>query len=113
MFRPSSRYASIPDAVYHSPDGQQIRYKRRRFLPQSDHHPAAQTVRAEDHMRLDQVADEALGDPRQYWRICDANAAMHPLDMMAGSGRLLRVSVSHLDQNDMQLPGMSGADEEF
>ena len=34
-----------------------------------------------------------LGDPEQFWRICDANDAMHPLDMTSEPGRILRIAV--------------------
>jgi hypothetical protein len=35
----------------------------------------------------------ALGDPEQFWRICDANNAMYPPDLVAEPGQRLRVPV--------------------
>jgi hypothetical protein len=49
------------------------------------------TVTAAD--RLDLIAARTLGDPEQFWRVCDANNAMDPLDLTTTLGRVLRVPV--------------------
>ncbi len=36
MFDASSRYSDIEDAVLLTPDGREVSYKRRRFLPQGE-----------------------------------------------------------------------------
>jgi gamma-glutamyltranspeptidase/glutathione hydrolase len=40
-------------------------------------------------------ADRAqyLGDPEQFWRLCDANAAMHPEELTDAIGRTLRITL--------------------
>ena len=43
--------------------------------------------------RLDLITANTLGDPEQFWRICDANDAMHPGELTAVPGRRLRVAV--------------------
>jgi nucleoid-associated protein YgaU len=43
--------------------------------------------------RLDLIAARALGDPELFWRICDANNAMDPLELTAEPGRRLRVAI--------------------
>ena len=43
--------------------------------------------------RLDTIAARTLGDPEQYWRICDANIASNPPTLTAEPGRVLRVPV--------------------
>jgi hypothetical protein len=48
-------------------------------------------VRQED--RLDLIAARILGDPEQFWRVCDANNAMDPLELTARPGRMIRVSM--------------------
>jgi hypothetical protein len=39
--------------------------------------------------RLDRVAADAFGDPEQSWRICDANAALDPDELVSEVGRRL------------------------
>jgi nucleoid-associated protein YgaU len=45
--------------------------------------------------RLDLIAFRTLGDPEIFWRICDANDAMNPFDLVADGeiGRKLRVPI--------------------
>ena len=81
MFDPSSRYQPIGDTVYEAPDGRRYVYKQRRFPPVAG--PGVQgIVRVSDGERLDTVAVRTLGDPLQFWRIADANAAMNPFDLV-------------------------------
>jgi hypothetical protein len=91
VFDPTSRYAGIEEATHALPDGRTVPYKRRRFLPRSDRMPqlAAETVRPAD--RLDLIAVRSIGDPEQYWRICDANDALDP-EALLRVGRRLRIA---------------------
>ena len=41
--------------------------------------------------RLDVLAHRTLGDPLQYWRICDANDVMRPTELTDEPGRAVRV----------------------
>lgn len=88
-FPPSSRYAATEIATWRDPEGREIPYLRRRFLPP----PGAATVLAEHrvqaHDRLDNITARYLGDPEQFWRVCDANGAMHPDDLTAELHRIL------------------------
>jgi hypothetical protein len=94
MFPPTSRYAGIDTAKYVAPDGREIAYLKRRLLPD----PATMTVVAEHVVtqgdRLDNVTARYLGDPEQFWRICDANDAMRPDDLCAEVGRRLRIAMA-------------------
>jgi hypothetical protein len=42
--------------------------------------------------RLDNIAAQELGDPEQFWRLCDANNAMHPVELEE-IGRTLMVTL--------------------
>ena len=42
--------------------------------------------------RLDNVTAHYLGDPEQFWRVCDANRAMWPDDLMV-IGERLRITL--------------------
>jgi hypothetical protein len=43
--------------------------------------------------RLDIIAATYLGDPEQFWRICDANNAMRPDELTETPGRQLRITL--------------------
>jgi len=95
----SSRYATVGTATVEVPDGageqRVVRFLRRRFPPQPATLPilARHVVRGGD--RLDVVAATYLGDPTQFWRICDANPTVHPDSLTAADriGYALRIPV--------------------
>jgi hypothetical protein len=91
MFEPTSRYANIPTAKWTAPDGRIIAYKRRRFLPPPQSLTLLVEVTVAQGERLDLIAARTLGDPEQFWRICDASGAMNPAELTAEPGRTLRV----------------------
>lgn len=91
MFDYSSRYASIANAQYTMPDGRVVAYKRRRFLPNGRSLPLLAEVRVMQGERLDLVTHRTLGDSLQFWRICDANDAINPFDLIDPEGQMLRV----------------------
>jgi len=93
MLSSTSRYAGLETARYIAPDGREILYLRRRFLPD----PSAMTVLAIHAVvqgdRLDNVTARYLGDPEQFWRIADANLALRPEELTAEVGRRLRIAM--------------------
>lgn len=93
MFDPMSRYYDLETAKITLPDGRVVAYKRRRILQKGETLPLLMEVTAQDGERLDQIAARTLGDPEQYWRLCDANNAMNPADLTAEPGRKLRVPI--------------------
>jgi hypothetical protein len=93
MFEPTSRYFNLPTATYTTPDGRAIAHKRRRFLPQGSAMPVLVEVTVTQDERLDLITSRTLGDPEQYWRVCDANNTMNPPELLAELGRVLRVPV--------------------
>jgi len=97
MFEPTSRYYTIQNAVYEDDDGHKFAYKRRRFLPQGECIPVMRAATVQEHARLDQITAASLGDPEQFWRICDANNAMNPLDLVAQPGQVLRIPVPQFE----------------
>ena len=92
-FTPSSRYHGIETAQLNQPDGRVLTYVRRRFLPSPESFSLIQlhTVVACD--RLDNLAARYLGDPEQYWRLCDANGAMCPQALLQNIGAQLRITL--------------------
>lgn len=91
MFSGSSRYAHIETAQLELGDGRVITYVRRRFLPD----PAGMTTLAEHVVtqdeRLDNITARYLGDPEQFWQVCDANPVLRPDELTERIGRRLRI----------------------
>ena len=96
MFAPTSRYTALPQATLTTADGRPIVYVRRRFLPQGETLPLLVEVVVTEGDRLDTITARTLGDPEQYWRVCDANNAMNPVDLVAPPGQTLRVPVPQI-----------------
>jgi hypothetical protein len=92
MFQYTSRYYSLETAVFVAPDGREVRYVRRRFLPQGDAMPLLAEITVTQGDRLDLIAYRTLGDPEQFWRVGDANNAMNPLELTEEPGRKLRIA---------------------
>jgi nucleoid-associated protein YgaU len=93
MFDPSSRYATLEILTRTGPDGREIKYVARRFVPP----PAPGTVIREhvvtEGERLDHIAARYLGDPELYWQIADVNKAMRAEALVEEVGRRLIVAL--------------------
>jgi hypothetical protein len=85
MFFRGSRYETIAEATLTTEDGRTIRYKRMRFVPQSASPPRLFTA-VEQGERPDLLAYRAIGDPEQFWRLCDLNLVRRPVDLTAEAG---------------------------
>ena len=78
---PTSRYYRIGTNLLKRPGSEPIVYLRRRFLP-----PPERFVPYQEHVvaqgdRLDNITAQFLGDPEQFWRLCDPNRAMRPEEL--------------------------------
>ncbi|WOJ90440.1 hypothetical protein RZS28_03855 [Methylocapsa polymorpha] len=95
MFDHTSRYYTIPTATIVLPDGREIAFARRRFLPRSDRLPLLAEAAVTPGDRIDLLANRVYGDPLAFWRICDANDVIDPQDMMrdAASNPAVRLRV--------------------
>jgi hypothetical protein len=93
MFEPNSRYYSLETATSVAADGGEIVYKRRRFLPKGEDMPLLVEVTVTEGDRIDLITARALGDPEQFWRVCDANNAMNPIELTEEAGQVLRVPI--------------------
>jgi hypothetical protein len=91
VFEPTSRYYTVETATITTPDGRVLSYKRRRWLPRGSDLRVLSEVTIGDHERLDLIAARTLGDPEQFWRVCDANDALDPAELTAELGRVVRV----------------------
>ena len=98
MFDNRSRYYSIETATTKGPDGRTIVYKLRRFLPQGEELPLLVEVTVTEGDRLDLISARTIGDPEQFWRICDANNAMVPFDLVKEIGAKLRIPIPQVTE---------------
>jgi hypothetical protein len=92
-FPATSRYNGLPIVTLTTADNRTIPYLTRRFLPSPEDFAVLQLHRVTQGERMDSIAAQFLGDPEQYWRICDANGAMRPEDLTARMGRQLRITL--------------------
>ena len=90
MFSSTSRYANLEVAKWNATDGRVIPYVRRRFLPSLTEESFFEHEVTEGD-RLDNLTAHYLGDPEQFWRVCDVNSAMQPDSLTAAVGRRVRV----------------------
>ena len=92
-FPATSRYAGLATAQYQQADGKTVVYVTRRFLPQGDELQVVQEHLVTEGERLDQIAAQYLGDPEQYWRICDSNNAVQPEELVDEPGKRITITL--------------------
>ncbi|HEY5912266.1 MAG TPA: hypothetical protein VJA21_16815 [Verrucomicrobiae bacterium] len=91
MFCKGTRYENVGTDSITNAQGQKVQFKKVRFIPET---PAQTGVVVANEERLDQIAQRIYQDPELFWRICDANLAMWPDDLVAESGRVIRIPPS-------------------
>lgn len=92
-FPPNSRYNAVPILAHPQADGHALPYLARRFVPSPDRFSSMSAHRVVEGDRLDNLAARHLGDPEQYWRLCDANGALRPDELVEAIGRSLRIAL--------------------
>jgi len=100
LFTPTSRYYNIDTLTLETEDELTIVYLNRRFSPLPDNFTIIREHPVTQDERLDNITARYLGDPEQFWRICDANAALNPAEMTE-LGRTLLIA---------QPEGLAGSD---
>ncbi|MBP5974997.1 LysM peptidoglycan-binding domain-containing protein [Brasilonema sp. CT11] len=91
MFTTNSRYYGIGIATRQTASNQTVVYVQRRFIPSSEKFEVLHKHTVTQGDRLDNITAHYLGDPEQFWRLCDANNAMHPNELTAQIGQKLRI----------------------
>jgi len=91
MFDYTSRYANIETIEYNPVEGRPIAYVRRRFIPDGKTFDLLKEVSVVEGDRLDRITYNELGDPEQFWQVCDANNALNPADLTEEIGTVLRI----------------------
>jgi len=93
LFPPNSRYHDIAIARLTTPDGRVTVYLRRRFVPPPDDFALLQEHAVAEGERSDTLAARYLGDPEQFWRLCDANGVIRPAELVETPGRRVRITL--------------------
>ncbi|HEY0104919.1 MAG TPA: hypothetical protein VGB91_02460 [Rhizomicrobium sp.] len=88
MFFRGSRYDQVDVAQFAMPDGRIVAYKRMRFIPDAG---GSLSYKVRQGDRPDLASYTALGDPEQFWRLCDVNCVQRPVDLTAEPGGKVQV----------------------
>lgn len=102
-FPPESRYHGIDVRLLTTPDGTGIAYLARRFAPDPERFATLSVHVVVQGERLDRMAARLIGDPEQFWSLCDSNGAIWPEELEAPEARV-RVTLPA----DLPGPGEEG-----
>lgn len=92
LFAQNSRYYGFETATLQTASGQTVSFLRRRFVPSADRFALRREHSVVQGDRLDNLAAKYLGDPELFWRLCDANNALRPDELIEIIGRRLRIT---------------------
>ena len=92
-FTSTSRYYGIETAVFEEQNDRKSTFVKRRFISQPDTFQLLQLHTVKEHERPDHIAHNFLGDAQQFWRICDANAVMHPNVLTNQQGSTIKITL--------------------
>lgn len=92
-FPPTSRYHGIDMATIETSDGKTVIYLRRRIVPPPERFTLLQEHTVVQGDRVDNLANQYVGDPEQFWRMCDANNVLRPEELTETIGRQIRITL--------------------
>ena len=92
-FPATSRYYGVETVTMETKNGETIVHLRRRFVPRSDRFSLLQEHSVVQGDRLDNITNQYLGDPEQFWQLCDANNVLHPEELTESIGLKIRITL--------------------
>lgn len=99
MFDPTSRYFNIATATISVPDRddgtRETRYVKRRIIPGGEGMTTLVEHTVTQGERLDLITARYLGDPTQFWRVCDANNVLQP-EELEQTGRVIKIALPNM-----------------
>jgi hypothetical protein len=99
MFDKTSRYFAIDTTTMSVPDEdegtREVRYVRRRIIPSSENLTTLVEHTVAQGERLDNITARYLGDPTQFWRVCDANDVLRP-EELEETGRVIKIALPNI-----------------
>ena len=92
-FPSSSRYYGLDTKTWKTADGRLLPYVARRFVPPAENFQtlSQHTIAAGD--RVDTLTARYLGNPEQFWRVCDANNVIRPDELTETLGKKVRITL--------------------
>jgi hypothetical protein len=93
MISQTSRYYTTGVVVMVTPGGDEIRYLRRRFLPDPGQDRIIVFHTVTEGERPDIIAARYLGDPEMFWRLCDANGTDRPDNLTKTTGKRIKIPI--------------------
>ncbi len=93
VYPPNSRYQNVPTTTYTTSSGKTVVYLLRRFVPSPSQFATIAVYSVKQGDRIDNVSAQVFGDPKLYWRICDANLIMQPSDATSAVGTQLNITL--------------------
>jgi hypothetical protein len=91
MLFKGSRYIGVGEATLTAADGREVRYTKMRFIPRTAGRFGHVVAESE---RLDHIAFRYYRDPERFWRVCDANNALWPDDLVDEAGKTIVIPPS-------------------
>ncbi len=99
MFEPTSRYYDIETVKMPVGDDEGeprvVSYKRRRIIPSGEVMMTFVEHTVTQGDRLDNLAARYVGDPEQFWRICDANNVLRPEELTEEIGWSIKIGLPY------------------
>lgn len=92
-FPATSRYYGIETAGFEQKNGETVVYLKRRFVPTANRFALLQEHTVTEGDRLDNITHQYVGNPEQFWQVCDANNVMHPDELTDTIGRRIRITL--------------------
>ncbi len=100
MFDQKSRYYTLENAemTVKDRDGKERKlvYKKRRFIPSPEDMTTLLEHTVTQGERLDNLTAKYLGDPLQFWRVCDASTVLNPEELTKETGRKIRIALPQM-----------------
>jgi hypothetical protein len=103
MFSITSRYYGIATITLETAGGKKIVFVRRRLVPPPENFDLLVEHVVTEGERVDNITAQYLGDPEQFWRVCDANGVIRPEELVEPIGRRIRITLPE------GIPGTSDA----
>jgi hypothetical protein len=92
-FSSTSRYFGLEINKITDIDGREVNYVSRRIIAQPEEFQLLEEHQVVQNDRLDNIAHQYLGDPEQFWQICDANGAMNPLELTENTDESIKITL--------------------
>ena len=100
MFDSTSRYYKLQTSTVDVPNGdgtsRTVRYVQRRVIPPPDNGLTVIEHTVTEGDRLDNITAKYLGDPTEFWLVCDANNVLRPNDLTDTIGRVIKIALPRL-----------------